>query len=329
MKKVSCLFALFLLACLVQAQDPQLSQFYASPLYTNPAMAGASRNIRFTTSARSQYTALNNNYKTAVMGFDAYMGKIKSGLGVVSMYDVAGDGFLTTTSISAIYSYNLEINREWAFNAALQGGLMQRKYDFSKFVFQDMIDPTRGPVLPTQEKAPSQQISLPNFATGFLLYNSKMYFGAAIHNLLEPNMSFYYPDKDDQSLKLPRKYTLHTGINIPLNKTRYESERVLLSPNLLYMMQRDFYQMNLGFYVKQRSLTLGAWYRQTSNNADAVILMLGLRYTGFRVGYSYDATISKAQTATVGSHELSLAIEIKPRVRNGVRYNKRLVCPEL
>jgi type IX secretion system PorP/SprF family membrane protein len=323
-----------LLICLaigqdISAQDPQLSQFYASPLYTNPAMAGAARKFRVGLNARSQYTALQNNYKTAVIGVDGYLGKIKSGLGMVSMYDVAGDGFLTTTSISGIYSYNLEINREWAINAALQGGILQRRYDFSKFVFEDMIDPARGAVLPTAEAKGIEQITVPNFSTGMLLYSSRMFFGAAIHNLTEPNMSFYYRDKDDQALKLPRKYTLHTGVNIYLNKTRYEEERIILSPNLLFMQQKEFYQMNLGFYVKQKALTLGAWFRQTSNNSDAAIFLIGLRFPNMKVGYSYDATISKAKTATVGSHEISLGFEIKPKPKQGVRYNKRLVCPEL
>ena len=330
MKKV---FFFLSLCCVglssVFAQDPQLSQYYASPIFTNPAMAGASRKIRLSLNARSQYTALANNYKTAVVGVDAYIGKINSGLGLVSMYDVAGDGFLTTNSVSGIYSYNMELNREWAFNAAIQGGMIQRTYDFSKFVFQDEIDPARGAVLPTAEARGLESITVPNFSTGFLLYNSKMFFGAAIHNLLEPNMSYYYRDKDDEALKLPRRYTLHGGINIGLNKTRYEEDRIILSPNLLFMQQREFYQMNLGFYVKQKSLTLGTWIRQTSNSTDAAIFLIGLRFPSVRVGYSYDAIISKAKQATVGSHEVSLVFEIKPKVKSGVRYNKRLACPEL
>ncbi len=311
------------------AQDPQLTQFYASPLYTNPAMAGASRKIRLTLNARDQYTALNNNYKTGVMGLDAYLPKIKSGFGIVSMYDVAGDGNLTTTSVSAIYSYNLEINREWAFNAALQGGILQRRYDFSRFVFRDMIDPTRGPVLPTAESKGLEQIAVPNFAFGGLLYSSRVFIGGAMHNLLEPNMSFYSPDADNEALKLPRKYTLHGGVNIYLNKSRYEENRVILSPNLLFMQQRNFYQMNMGCYIKQKSLTIGAWYRQTSTNGDAAIFMIGFKLPAVRIGYSYDAIISSAKTATVGSHEISLGIEIKPKNKSGVRYNKKLVCPAL
>ncbi|MCF8254996.1 MAG: type IX secretion system membrane protein PorP/SprF [Bacteroidia bacterium] len=330
MKKFATTFILFCVGMVTAfAQDPQLSQYYASPLYTNPAMAGASRKNRLSMNGRSQYTALNNNYKTAVVGFDAYLGKVKSGLGLVSMYDIAGDGFLTTTSISGIYSYNLEINRDWAFNAAIQGGIIQRRYDFSKFVFEDMIDPARGSVLPTAEAKGLEQITVPNFSTGFLLYNSRMFFGGAIHNIMEPNMSFYYRDKDDQALKLPRRYTVHGGVNLYLNKTRYEENRVILSPNILFMQQKEFYQMNLGFYVKQKSLTIGTWFRQTSNNADAAIFLIGMRFPSVKIGYSYDAIISKAKTATVGSHEISLSFELKPKAKQGVRYNKKLVCPEL
>lgn len=327
-KLVSILLTLTACTTLV-AQDPQLSQYYASPLFTNPAMAGAARKYRLTLNARDQYTALQNNYKTAVVGFDAYVPKIKSGFGMVSMYDVAGDGYLTTTSISAIYSYNLEINRDWAFNAAIQGGVLQRRYDFSKFVFGDMIDPVRGPVLQTAEKQGVEQRSTVNFAAGGLLYNSRMYFGAALHNLTEPNMSFYSPDKDDPALVVPRKLTLHGGYNIYLTKSRYDDQRVILSPNILFMQQRNFYQMNLGCYVKQKALTLGAWYRQTSANGDAVIMLVGFRLPGVKIGYSYDAIISSAKTATVGSHEISLGFEIKPKNRRGGRINKRLICPEL
>ncbi len=330
MKLASKIFLLFMaITSGIYAQDPQLSQYYASPLYTNPAMAGAARKIRISASARSQYTALNNNYKTAVVGVDAYVGKVKSGLGFVSSYDVAGDGFLTSQSFAAIYSYNLDINREWAFNAALQGGIVQKRYDFSKFVFGDMIDPTQGPVLQTAEVRGQEQIMFPNFSTGALLYNNKMFFGAAIHNLLEPNQSFYNPNKDDAPLKLPRKYTIHGGINIYLNKTRYDEDRVILSPNVLFMQQRNFYQMNLGFYVKQRALTLGGWYRQTSTNGDAAIFLIGMRFPSVKIGYSYDAIISRAKTATIGSHEVSLVFEIKTKAPRGPRYNSKLRCPEL
>jgi type IX secretion system PorP/SprF family membrane protein len=326
--KVFLLVGVLLYAAQAFGQDPELSQFYAASLYTNPAMTGASKNIRLAVSARNQYTGLTNNYRTGVAAFDAYIPKAKSALGLVSMYDVAGDGFLTTNSIAGIYSFHSQINRDWAFNAAIQGGLVQKRFDFNKFIFEDMIDPVRGPVLPTKEVAPQENVSFLNFGTGILIYNKQIYAGMAIHNLTEPNQSFYYQNADSSSLKLPRRYTLHAGINIPLNNARYEEDQISLSPNILFMQQRNFFQMNAGFYIKQKALTLGAWFRQTSKNSDAFIVMAGLKMKAFKIGYSYDAVISKASTVAVGSHELSMVIELKPIISNR-RLSKVIRCPQM
>lgn len=330
MKKIyTFLFLLTGTATSLLAQDPQLSQYYAASLYTNPAMAGASRNIRLAVSGRSQYTGLSNNYRTAVAGFDVYAPTLNSGFGVVAMQDVAGDGFLTTSSVSGIYSFNARLNRDWGFNAALQGGLVQKRFDASKFIFEDMIDPVRGAVLPTAEVIPVENRSFANFGFGTLIFSNRMFAGIAMHNLLEPNQSFFYQNADSSSLRLPRRYTVHGGFNIYLNQTRYEEDRIILSPNILFMQQRNFYQMNVGFYVKQKALTLGAWFRQTSRNADAAIFMVGMRFPNFKLGYSYDAVISKAATAAVGSHELSIVLEIKPDYKGRRRSSKTLRCPDL
>src|ERR1044072_2455528 len=87
------------------AQDPQLSQFYASQLYTNPAFAGADRKLKISGSTRNQYTALRNSFKTSVFSVDAYSSKFNGGVGLLVSYDQAGDGFLQTINVSGIYSY--------------------------------------------------------------------------------------------------------------------------------------------------------------------------------------------------------------------------------
>jgi type IX secretion system PorP/SprF family membrane protein len=312
-----------------KAQDPQLSQFYASPIYTNPAFAGAAKKIRFSTNARNQYTALNKTYRTVVTSLDAYVPKMQSGLGLLVSADQAGDGYLTTTNIGGVYSYNLEINRKWNANFGLLAEIRQRTYDFSKFTFGDQLDPVQGVVRKTSEVAGQEQRTFPNFSAGALLYSEFFYAGFATHNLLEPNQSFIMVDNTGQGFILPRRYTVHAGANISLNKTRFENNRVYLSPNILFMKQRDFYQVNVGTYIKKQSLTVGAWYRQTSRNADALIFLAGLRFKNFRLGYSYDLTISNARTATVGSHEISIGFDINTNNRPKSRMGKPIPCPDL
>lgn len=322
------LFFWILLPVISLAQDPQFSQFYANPLYTNPAFAGASNNIRLTLIGRDQYTAINNNYKTAGTSIDAQVSKISGGLGLMATMDVAGDGKLTTTTFNGIYAYSVNLTRKITMRAGIQASYYQRTYDFSKYRFGDQIDDQYGFVLPTNEVRGMQQIGLLNFGSGLLIYSNRLFGGIAIHNLTEPNQSFYSPNSSADEFKLPRRYTLHSGANIPITQSRYEDQRVIISPNILYMQQRNFNQLNLGFYVKKEALTAGLWFRQTSKNTDAFIFLVGLKFPKFRVGYSYDITVSGARTATQGSHELSMAFEIKPVKKSSRKVVKAMRCPE-
>jgi type IX secretion system PorP/SprF family membrane protein len=326
--KLLIFFLWVILPFITMAQDPLFSQFYANPIYTNPAFAGSSNNIRFSIIGRDQYSALQHNYRTASASLDAQVNSLSGGLGAMATMDVSGDGFLTTTTISGIYAYSVALTRKVTMRAGIQASYYQRTYDFNQFKFGDQIDDQYGFVFPTAENRGSQIIGLPNFGTGLLVYSNKLYGGVAIHNLTEPNQSFYNKTSSNEEFKLPRRYTIHGGANIFLTKSRYEEQNIILSPNFLYMQQRNFNQLNLGFYIKKQALTAGLWYRQTSKNSDAVILLIGLKFPKFRVGYSYDITVSGARTATQGSHELSMSFEIKPKKKQHKRTAKAMRCPE-
>ncbi|MFN5025605.1 MAG: type IX secretion system membrane protein PorP/SprF [Bacteroidota bacterium] len=330
MKKLTGIAFSLLLGMTVHAQDPQFSQFYANTIYTNPAFTGASGRLRLAMAARNQYTALQRNYKTASVSLDADLNSLNGGLGLIAMTDVAGDGFLTTTSVSGIYAYRTALTRKISFRAALQAGIIQKNYDYSQFRFGDQIDDRLGFVLPTRETRVQDQISFPNFSGGILVFSDRIFGGAAIHNMIEPNQSFFFPNSSDADFRLPRRYTAHLGSIIYLSHQRNESDRTYISPNILYMQQRNFNQLNLGFFYKREVLSGGIWFRQTSNNTDAVIGLISLRFNRFRVGYSYDAVVSNARTATVGTHELTLVLEIKlPRKTESKRQSKMLKCPDM
>lgn len=312
------------------AQDPQFSQFYATGLYTNPAFAGSSGNLRASMAARSQYVAIDRNFRTGFVSLDANISSLNGGVGFVAVSDVAGDGFLTSNMYSGVYSYYIPISRKVSMRAAIQGGVIQKRYDFNQFRFGDQIDDRLGFVNPTNELRGREQVMLPNFSTGFLIYSKQFFAGLASHNLAEPNQSFYFQNSNDLQYKLPRRYTAHAGANIYVTKERNEDDRTYISPNILFMQQRNFNQLNLGFLVKRQALTIGAWFRQTSNNSDALIGLIGLRFEKFRIGYSFDATLSNARTATVGSHELTMVFELKlPKKAPNRRAVRPLKCPDI
>jgi len=82
-----------------------------------------------------------------------------------------------------------------------------------------------------------------------------------------------------------------------------------LSPNILFMKQQDFEQLNYGLYFSRYPVVGGIWYRQSFQNSDAVIALVGLQTGILKVGYSYDVTISKLSNASGGAHEISFSYQ--------------------
>ena len=74
--------------------DPHFSQFYANPLYLNPAMAGANICPRVIFNYRNQWPALSQTFVTYNASFDMYIDKLHGGIGLDFIADRAGDGHI-------------------------------------------------------------------------------------------------------------------------------------------------------------------------------------------------------------------------------------------
>ncbi|MFN5910373.1 MAG: type IX secretion system membrane protein PorP/SprF, partial [Bacteroidota bacterium] len=68
------LLALLMLSALSGsfAQDPTFTQFYANPLYLNPAFAGSHGCPRFALNYRNEWPSLTGNYVTYSASYDQY-----------------------------------------------------------------------------------------------------------------------------------------------------------------------------------------------------------------------------------------------------------------
>jgi type IX secretion system PorP/SprF family membrane protein len=285
--------------------DPHFSQFYANRLYLNPALAGSAICPRVDLGYRNQWPSIPGNYVTYSASFDMYISKIQGGVGVYFLNDNAGD-LLSTSIISAMYAYRLNIGRYTSINFALEASYIQTSLKWNDLIFGDMIDPSQGIVNQTAEIPPeNNNIAYPDFDFGIAFsHNGNIYGGFAVHHLTEPSNSFY----NDGSSKLNMKYTVHGGALIDLtgnyrNDNNYGDFAV--SPNFMYMQQGGFHQLNIGLYVNKRPFVAGAWFRHNFENADAIIPMVGIDWKGIKLGYSYDFTISELGTAGGGTHEIS------------------------
>ena len=282
------------------AQDPEFTQFYANPLYLNPAFAGSARCPRFTLNYRNEWPALSGVYNTYHASYDQHIDAISGGIGLMAMQDNAGTGgILKRTWLSGVYSYQMNVTRDFSIAAGFQVTYAQLSVDWNKLTFGDQIDPKKGFVYLTNEITNAQfsgKKSSIDFSSGILGYSRRYFFGFAVDHLTQPDEALV----GGKSV-LPMKIVGHVGAVIPLEVAKDGSETTI-SPNILYMQQLNIQQLLLGMYFSKGPLTAGLWYR----HQDAFILLVGFQQPTFKIGYSYDVTVSNLATASAGAHEISL-----------------------
>ena len=126
------------------SQDPQFTQFYANPIYLNPAFAGSHGCPRFAMNYRNEWPSLTGNYVTYSMSYDQYFKNISGGIGVIATHDQQGTGTIYTSSLGLVYSYHLTVNRKFSMLFGAKAAMTNKYLDWDKLTFGDMIDPRRG-----------------------------------------------------------------------------------------------------------------------------------------------------------------------------------------
>lgn len=327
----------------VTAQDPQFSQFYAAPLYLNPAFAGSTNQARFGINYRNQWPAIDANFTTISAFFDTYIEEKNSGIGVMLSRDREGILGLQSISLGAQYSYEVNITEGLSFRPGVQVALYNRSINFSKLTFGDQFDPATGDVIsPTSAEALSGGNKFfPDLSFGGLLYTPRAWLGVAAHHITQPNQSIV----GEQS-KLPMKLSIHTGVKFHFRPGvvgsgiyARPSERSI-APALQYRHQGEFDQMDIGAYLTLEPLIVGMWYRgvpfkQVNNfaNNESIVLLVGFTKKGaddiLNIGYSYDYTISKLGPGSGGAHEFSLVYSWSTRDPRKPPKDKLVIpCPD-
>ena len=309
-KKFTFIFA-NLFFVVINAQDFQFTQFYASPVYLNPAFAGSEYCPRVCLNYRNQWPNISGTYVTYCVSYDQYVRALAGGIGIIVNTDDQAKGTLKTTSANFIYAYNATVNRTFSIKASLQAGYFQKNLDRTKLNFGDMIDPRRGFVWNTSENIPSQTKINADFSAGLLGYSKRYFFGIAVSHLTQPDEGLLGVSK------LPAKFTAHAGGVIAIERGGESS----ISPNILFQQQQKFIQLNLGLYYVKGVFVVGLWYR----NNDAVIVLIGIKNKQLKFGYSYDVTVSKLAGKSAGSHEISMQIQFRCK-KPAIKY-RPIDCP--
>lgn len=304
------------------AQDIGFSQFYANPLYMNPAFAGTAVAPRISLTYRGQWPGLVSAFTTVSASYDQYVPDLHGGIGAIVLSDRVGDhGALSTNMLGLMYAFNFRVSREVNVSAALQVSMVNTNLRWDDYLrFPDQINAEMGFAYNTGAQPPEHTSKWSaDFNAGVVAYGAKWYAGVAASHLTQPNVAFYSEDR------VPIKLTVHAGglINVSEERRRQSSLGLgspIISPNVIYQYQGGLHYFNYGLYLDWMPFLVGVWFRNGVENADAFIFQVGVQQDYFKVGYSYDVTVSKLANSTAGAHEVTLGVmlpvpEHKKKVR--------------
>lgn len=340
--------ALFILASavVVTAQDPQFSQFYAAPLYLNPAFAGSTQQGRVGMNYRNQWPGIDANFTTVSAFADFYLEDHNSGIGAIITRDYANVLGLQSINIGLQYAYQLKINDKLSFRPGVQASFNSRNISYSKLIFGDQINPD-GSINPTSAEnlKGGGTIFYPDLGFGGLLFSEHAWVGISAFHLLTPNQSLV-----GGTDRLPMKFSAHAGYKfffksgtMGMSFQQKPQERSL-APAIQYRHQGQFDQMDLGMYLTLEPITFGLWYRgvpykkvQGYVNNESLVMSIGLHKKAsnklndqLHIGYSYDYTISQLGPGSGGAHEFSIIYTWPTRNPRKPPVDKLVIpCPDL
>lgn len=327
MKLKGTLFNLFFFFSIIAyGQDPVYTQYYNAPNQLNPAFTGNTYGAKFALNYRNQWPLIPFAYNTYSISYDQYFKRFRSGLGAFVLSDNAGNGIYTTNKISLQYAYRIRVVGDTYLKIGIEGAGVQARLDWSKLIFFDQLDNQYGHIspggtpYPTTETPPDKtSVFYVDVSTGFLLYGPKAYAGFSLKHINTPEQNVINANNNIFT-GLPIRYSFLAGTEFNLRDYNISTFNSFFSPSILFVSQRDFMQLSVGGYLSLGVIYGGAWFRHTFGNPDALMLGFGIRKDNFKIGYSFDYTVSSFGIDSGGAHELGIVFVLKAPNRES-KYN--------
>ncbi len=302
---------------LAAQQDPYFTHFAFNKLFYNPAAAGESgkwcvnaishqqyrgyddRTFEYTTPAFPTKGQIQTQVgpRTSGFGFSAPLNGKKGqvnygGIGISYYNDRVAYELNTNVRIALAGAWNMASGAQ--LRVGVDAGMLQKELDGSKL----------RPLQPNDPFIPNAKLSDQKYTlSAGLMYRN-------------PNMNDLYVGLSATNM-LPQDYAYGTSMAIQVSTVRhYYAVAGMTIPNFLGNGNLEFMpsvlvkyntmpQVDLSALVKMNNLFAGGLAYRTTNDAVSVLLGYYPR-PELRIGYSYDLTLSRLQSASNGTHEIQL-----------------------
>lgn len=311
----------------VKAQiDPHFSQYYAYPLWLNPALTGVmDGDARIMANYKNQWATIDHAYQTAAISADfRTTEKVSVGFNVIDQS--AGSVGFNYLAAYGLFGYGITVSSDGyqKLHFGLQAGLINRNFDTNNLQFDDQYNSLTGfdPNLPSYETFATTGATVFDAGAGIYYYNgnpennASLFGGVSVNHLTQPRDPFA---TEGINSSLPMRFTVHGGVRLKID------DALDLTPHFIYIRQQKAQEKDLGLYSEFKAdnnngFIVGVMYRFN----DAAIADVGYHYNNMTVGLSYDFNTSLLNAASNSQGGLELSVSY---VFSGYAVSRDVVCP--
>ncbi|HTA63438.1 MAG TPA: PorP/SprF family type IX secretion system membrane protein [Bacteroidia bacterium] len=306
----------------LKAQDIHLSEFWANPLYLNPAQTGVfDGDYRVAAAYRNQWRTIPVPYSTLSFCGDTKFNQVFSqnssvGVGLIFNNDVSGDSRYSINQAYVPLSYiqKFKGDTNLTVSIGLSPGVSNIAFNTRKLSYDSQFDgDAYNPSLPTGENYPTQSKTYFDLGSGLAIqYKLKklgyISVGTSLSHINRPNVSFF----KNAGINLYSKSNTYVSVKLPLN------EVLFVHGDFMYEKQGPFHETILAgrlAYVMSKEDNISLNFGLSARWNDAAIFLLGMDYKNYRVGLAYDVNTSAFNVATNkrGAIEVSLLCIFKKK----------------
>jgi type IX secretion system PorP/SprF family membrane protein len=335
--RVILVFFMLITTCRLTAQDLHFSQFFETPLLTNPGLAGLfSGDVRLQAVYRTQWQSvtvpyqtgsLNGEYKVPVGGNDFMT------IGGQILYDKAGSVGLTATQVLPAVNFHKSLNSDKSMYLSLGfiAGLVSRGIDESKITTNNQYNGSAyDPTAPTGETFAKSNYTYFDGSAG-LVFNDQIgdnednsfYAGIAYDHFNNPKSISFYADPLDQMIP---KWVFTGGLRLSTTEYSY------MTYYFNYSKQGPYTEVIFGgLYTwrldavddPQQLFHAGVLLRVQ----DAIIPVAKIELKPLTVSVSYDINLSKLVVASQDRGGMELGLTYQAYLDRDNSSKNAVVCP--
>jgi type IX secretion system PorP/SprF family membrane protein len=294
-------------------QEPNFSQYMFYGMVMNPAVAGNDNAVSITAANRIQWTGFGKENgdqvapRTYFIVGDMPIRVLKGGVGLVILNDAIGHENTTAVKLGYANQRNMGFGK---LGIGAQIEFNNRSIDFSKLNPVDISDP----ILSKSEESDM----LIDFSLGLFYRMPESYYVgiSALHLVETKGKPIIGNSASTLQMQLDRTFVITGGyeLNFPRNPDYQFVPSAIIESNL------STFRFDINAMLRYKEAFWGGiGYRL----GESVIVLLGVQYKDFRIGYSYDINVNRlALPIFGGTHEIMLNYRFKLEMDKGRKSYK-------